>query len=105
MLREILDKTAVRLDGELKGQPEVEGDLRATLGEVYRALSEYGQAEAMHRQALAIARKEFPDPDERTISCLGNLAMALDAQRKMAEGVLTEYRGLVESRSGKESAD
>ena len=56
MLREILDKTAERLSKELVGQPEVEADLRDTLGDVYVGLSEYGQAAAMLEKALAIRR-------------------------------------------------
>ena len=64
MLREILDQTAKRLD-DLKGQPSVDADLRATLGRVYYDLAEYAKAVAMHRQALAMREKllgsEHPD--------------------------------------------
>jgi tetratricopeptide (TPR) repeat protein len=56
LLREILDQTAQRLE-ELKGQPEVEADLRATVGQVYRDLSDYTQAETMLRRALELRRQ------------------------------------------------
>ncbi|HXJ72314.1 MAG TPA: protein kinase, partial [Candidatus Dormibacteraeota bacterium] len=45
MLREILDKTVVNLPVELKNQPDVEADLRQTIGEVYEGLGQLEQAE------------------------------------------------------------
>lgn len=83
MLREILDQTAASLSGELKEYPEVEGDLRSTIGEVYRSIGAYPQSEAMHRRALEIAREE--KDDRHIASACGNLAMALDGQRKLPE--------------------
>ena len=59
MLREILDKTAERVGKDLTNQPEVEAELRSTIGRVYWQLAEYDKAEAMHRSALAIRRKLF----------------------------------------------
>ncbi len=56
MLREILDKTAERVGRDLKGQPEVEAELRMTLGEIYQALGRYDQAEGMYREALRLRR-------------------------------------------------
>ena len=56
LLREILDKTAKQLD-ELTDQPEVEAELRNTIGEIYLALGNSVKAEAMQREALALQRK------------------------------------------------
>jgi tetratricopeptide (TPR) repeat protein len=56
LLREILDQTAKQLD-ELNDQPEVEAELRNTIGEVYLALGDAVKAEAMQREALALQRK------------------------------------------------
>lgn len=53
VLREILDKTARRLDKELKNQPDVEADLRTTIGHVYLDLGQYTNAEVMFQAALA----------------------------------------------------
>ena len=41
LLRDILDKTASRVDKELKDEPEVQADLRYTMGSAYYALGEY----------------------------------------------------------------
>ena len=43
--RIILDKTASRVDKELKDEPEVQADLRYTMGSAYYALGEYDKAE------------------------------------------------------------
>jgi tetratricopeptide (TPR) repeat protein len=59
MLREILDKAAARIGQDLKHQPEVEAQLRTTLGRVYRDLGDYEKSEAMLREALAIRQRLF----------------------------------------------
>ena len=46
MLREIVDKTAERIDKELEGQPEVQAELRLTLAQVYFELQLYREAES-----------------------------------------------------------
>ena len=51
LLREILDKTAERIGKDLKDQPEVEAEVRETLGQVYRDLGLYAPAESMLRRA------------------------------------------------------
>lgn len=55
MLQEILEKTKQRLNsGELKGQPEVEANLRATIGGAYHQLGDVANAETEFRQALRL---------------------------------------------------
>ena len=56
MLREVLNRTAQRLDEGLKQEPAVEAELRHTIGQVYRAIGEYNNAEEMLREAAAIRR-------------------------------------------------
>jgi serine/threonine protein kinase len=71
MLREILDQTAKRLDTDLKGQPEVEADLRETLGLVYTQLAEYDKADAMLRETLRI-RTGIYGPDNLAVASVLN---------------------------------
>ncbi len=59
MLREILDKTAERVGKDLQDQPEVEAELRTTIGGVYWDLGDPSKAEPMFREALAIPKKLF----------------------------------------------
>jgi serine/threonine protein kinase/tetratricopeptide (TPR) repeat protein len=77
MLQEILQVTAARIGRDLRGQPEVEVELRNTVGEVYWALGDYQSAEAMHRAALTIARREWGSEDMRVATTLHALTAAL----------------------------
>jgi tetratricopeptide (TPR) repeat protein/tRNA A-37 threonylcarbamoyl transferase component Bud32 len=92
MLRDILDRTAQRLDRDLKGQPDLEADLRATIGTVYLDLAEYTNAEAMHRQALTLRRQLFGDQHRDVASSLNNLGNSLEGQGRFreAESVLRQ---------------
>ena len=54
LLNEVLNHTLERLGQGLTNQPEVEAELRGTVGRVFQALGKYEQAEAMHRRALAL---------------------------------------------------
>jgi tetratricopeptide (TPR) repeat protein len=87
MLREILDKTAARLGAELKDQPEVEADLRATIGEVYRALGHSDQAETMQREALRLRLAVFGPEHKDVADSLNSLANALQSRGNIAEAV------------------
>jgi eukaryotic-like serine/threonine-protein kinase len=107
MLREILDKTAQRLDKELKGQPDVEADLRTTIGKVYFDLGQYTNAEAMHRQALALRKKLLGSEHPDVATSLNNLGNVVRQQGKFAEAE-TLYRQALAMRQkllGSEHAD
>jgi tetratricopeptide (TPR) repeat protein len=56
LLREILDKTADRIDRDLKGQPEVQDELRLTLAQVYFELQLHRDVEKMSRKMLEAIR-------------------------------------------------
>ncbi|GLC26954.1 serine/threonine-protein kinase [Roseisolibacter agri] len=51
--RELLDRSARRIDSTLAGQPEVQAELRTALGRVYANLGLYDQATPLLRQSLA----------------------------------------------------
>jgi len=78
MLREILDNTAERVGRDLKEQPEVEVELRNTIGRVYFALGEFQKAAAMHRAALTLAQKVFGEEHLVVAGTLNDLGLALD---------------------------
>jgi serine/threonine protein kinase len=96
MLKEILDKTAERLGSDLTNQPEVEAELRTTIGVVYDELEEFGSAEKMHRQALDLRKKRFGDEHLAVADSMCNLAQVLldwnDELAKLpeAEGLLNQ---------------
>jgi len=70
LLREVLDQTAQRMTNELKDQPEVEAELRITIGEVYNSLARFSEAEQMHREALAIRRRLHPEAHWEVVASL-----------------------------------
>ena len=90
MLREILDQTADRIGKELKGQPVAEAELRTTIGDVYLELGEYGKAEAMHREALKLAKEVYGQQHPEVASALDNVAIVLYRQGKQAEAEALE---------------
>ncbi len=77
LLREILDETVQRLDSGLKAEPEVEADLRETLGNVYLGLGEATRAAAMYRATLALRRQLAGKDDLTVAAALNNLGDAL----------------------------
>jgi tetratricopeptide (TPR) repeat protein len=85
MLREILEHAAQGLQQELAGQPEVEADLRSTLGDVYLDLGEYTNAVAMHSEALRLRKKVYGGEHLDVAASLYKLAGAREMQRDVAE--------------------
>ena len=92
MLREILDKTAERIGADLPGQPDVEAELRNTIGVVYWELGDFEKSAAMHQQALAIERKLLGNERAGVATSLHNLAEALrhQGQRAQSEAAFRE---------------
>ena len=70
LLREILDKTVKRLNTTMKDQPEVELNLRQTLGAVYLDLGDFAKAEPMAREALVLAEKLYGRESEDVAGAL-----------------------------------
>jgi len=91
MLREILDRTVERIAQDLKNQPEVEAELRNSIGAVYWELGEFDKAAAMHLQALTTQRKLVGQEHPSVATSLHYLARALREQGKRAESEAT-YR-------------
>ena len=85
LLKEILDNTAARVGKDLTGQPEVEADLRSTIGAVYHELGDFKKAAAMHRQALGIRRELLGREHSDVADSLASLGRALYGERKFAE--------------------
>src|SRR5581483_11398509 len=96
----ILDSTANQIGTELAQQPEVEAELRFTLGEVYWELGDLEKAEAMHRRALAIRIKVLGAKDPQVAQSLRRLAHvlwrrgSLDEAETMARDGIAMQRGL-----------
>ena len=94
MLREILDRTAGSLGKDLKNQPEVEAELRSTIGGVYLDLGEYQKAETMHRAALALRKGVLGYEHPGVAESLNDLGNALYRQSKLNEAETTHREAL-----------
>ncbi len=85
MLQKVLDDTAGRVAKDLRNDPEMQADLRDTIGHVYFVLGQYEKAEATQRAAIAArlaaaGRESLPLATE-----LGLLATTLASQNRMTE--------------------
>jgi tetratricopeptide (TPR) repeat protein len=94
LLREVLSKTVDRVGRSLTNQPEVEAELRNTIGEVYLALGRSDNAEIMHRAALKLRRGILGEEHVAVAESLHNLAKALINQGQLAEAEAAERRAL-----------
>jgi serine/threonine protein kinase len=73
LLREILDKTSGRLDKELRGQPEVQGDLWFTLGRVYDDIGDDSRAISLYEKAVHFLRAAPGNHDGKLALAIGYL--------------------------------
>ncbi len=74
-VRAVLDAASDKIEaGDLSKRPEVESEVRLTLGNTYRALGLTAEAEPHLTAALAIARKSLGDRHEQTLRAMNELA-------------------------------
>ena len=101
LLRLILDSAAKRVGAELKDQPDVEADLRTTIGDAYVAIGEPEKGEQMHLEALRL-RRMLHGPEHLDVSlslhrlgdAYANRGMHAEAEAAMREA-LTMRRKLL----------
>jgi serine/threonine protein kinase/Tfp pilus assembly protein PilF len=107
LLREIVDQTAKRVGAELADQPDVEADLRLTIGTVYDQLGAYDQAEGMFRAVLAFHRKSMPADSGPMVNITSRLGSALLNQGKIdeAEKLMMDLAAHLEQAGKMESLD
>lgn len=94
LLREILDKTLARVTNDLQDQPEVQAEICNTLGEVYRALGQSGQAEQLHRSARALLGLTRGDQRRDVAVSLNDLALVLRDQGQLPEAEALQREAL-----------
>ncbi len=85
-IRQALDEAAARIDaGSLRGQPEIEADLRTTIGTTYIALGHYSHAEPHLLAALELRRSLHAGDHPDVAAGLDNLALLRNSQGRFAE--------------------
>jgi eukaryotic-like serine/threonine-protein kinase len=85
LLHDILDDTAQRLGRDLTNQPEVEAQLRMTMGETYNELGDYRSGIAMFETALALRRQLLGSEHLIVATTLEKLGEALCVEGKLPE--------------------
>ena len=82
MLKEILDKTAKRIESELANQPEIQSELHLSIGEVYGELAQHDHAEQHFRAVLKLRRQLHGESHALVADALWLIAGQLRAQDK-----------------------
>jgi eukaryotic-like serine/threonine-protein kinase len=102
--REILDRGAARINTELAAQPQVQAQLMHTMGNVYRELGLFAQAQPLLERAAAI-RTELAGadaPDTRTtVVELARLAQQ-QGRFPVAESLYVQSMGATERAGGRD---
>ncbi|MEM9558648.1 MAG: serine/threonine-protein kinase, partial [Acidobacteriota bacterium] len=100
--REILDRGVAQLEGRLSDQPDSRAQILAVLGEIYRKLGLFDEAEPLLAEALALRRELPSDAPSSELAqvllwnarCMADRSRFDEAER-FAEEALTEARAAV----------
>ena len=92
--REILDTGAARIGQQLQEEPLVRASLLSTIGNVYRQLGLYDQAEPMLEDALETRERLLPAGDPDIADSLVDLAELSIRQGRFAEAEVNYKRAL-----------
>ena len=83
--REILDKGARDVEAQLRGQPELQARLLATIGHVYNGLGLYAEAQSLLQEAVTTARRSLGDSHPESLAAANDLADVYWYQGKLGE--------------------
>jgi eukaryotic-like serine/threonine-protein kinase len=91
-VRAALDRAAERIDGKFGGQPALEASIRQTIGDTYRQLALYAEAQEQMEKALALRQRVLGETHADTLSSMRQLGALYSSQGKNgpAESLLTK---------------
>ncbi len=91
-VRTALDRAAARIAGKFDRQPEVEAEIRDTIGRTYRDLGQYADARLQLQRALELYRRTLGADNPKTVTTMRRLAntAALVGNYAEAEALLNE---------------
>jgi eukaryotic-like serine/threonine-protein kinase len=96
---EVLDEATQKMESELADQPEVLTEVRRTIGNTYRSLGLYEQAEPHLRFALEKNKQLYGDQNSATLKSISDLAYLLRFKGDLAEAESLYRRALELHRS------
>ena len=94
LMREILDKTAVRAQVDLANEPLVQAEILGLIGEVYEALGEGIKAEGLQRAALSIYQESDEAESPAVAELLLQMCYSLWRQNRREEAETFGVRAL-----------
>jgi len=97
-VRTALDRAAERIEGKFAKQPEVEAEIRQTIGQTYYDLGLYPEARKQLEQALTLRRRVLGPDNPKTIETMLSLGLTALMQDKYAEAEEIDNRALEISR-------
>jgi serine/threonine protein kinase/tetratricopeptide (TPR) repeat protein len=97
-VRTVLDRAAERIEGKFAKQPEVEAEIRQTIGQTYNDLGLYPEARKQLEQALTLRRRVLGPDNPKTIETMLSLGLTALLQDKYAEAEEIDNRALEISR-------
>ena len=83
--REILDKASKEIDTGLSKDPELQAQMMQTMGDVYRSLGLYPQAQSLLTRAVDIRRRVLGPQHPDTLTSMYSLGGNLEVQGRYAE--------------------
>ena len=95
-VRTVLDRSAARIEGRFRSEPEVEASVRLTIGAAYLDLGLNAEALRQLERAVKIRRRSLGPEHPDTLAALGHLGAVYREQGKYPEAERL-YQKLVES--------
>ena len=102
--RELLDRAAARLRGELQDQPLARARLLHTIGTIYTRMALFEPAETLITEALEVRESELPRDHTDVLASVNQLGVILRRQHRLAEAEVLFRRNL-EAREAAPEAD
>ena len=97
-VRTALDRAAERIEGKFAKHPEVEAEIRQTIGQTYYDLGLYPEGRKQLEQALTLRRRVLGPDNPKTIETMLSLGLTALLQDKYAEAEEIDNRALEISR-------
>jgi serine/threonine protein kinase len=94
MLKEILDRTALRVSTEMTNQPEIQIKLRTLIARIYLEIGEYDRAAEMQQETLALDRTQFGAESAEVATALNDLGLTYARDVRPAAAVTAQEEAL-----------
>jgi serine/threonine protein kinase/tetratricopeptide (TPR) repeat protein len=97
-VEEVLGRAAARIAGKFAQRPQVEAEIRMTIGRAYYSLGDYTAAQPHIERAYEITSNVLGEDHISTLDCMYSLARLYETQRKFAQAEPLYARALDVSR-------